>query len=55
MFASHDDAMREFAFNAGEERPEAAWLLTSYDVWVRNPHYKGPPVPHPEDYYDNEG
>lgn len=56
--ATHTDAMREFAWNAGAEFPESQWLLTSYDVWVRNPHYSGPPQRHPEDdadcYLDDE-
>lgn len=52
--ANHSDAMREFAENAGGIFPESAWLLTDYDVWVRNPHYRGPPQPHPEDYYPGD-
>jgi hypothetical protein len=23
--------------------------VASWDTWVRNPHYAGPPVPHPDD------
>jgi hypothetical protein len=34
----------------GETRAEEAWLLTNQDVWVSNPHYEGPAVPHPESY-----
>lgn len=48
--ATHTDAMREFARNVGREYPHVCWLLTDYDVWVRNPFYQGPEVPHPEDY-----
>ena len=35
---------------------ESEWLLTSRDVWVRNPHYVGcPDVPHPEiEWHDEE-
>ncbi|MDE5446468.1 hypothetical protein GWG65_34930 [Bradyrhizobium sp. CSA207] len=25
-------------------------MLHDFDVWVRNPYYVGPPVPHPESY-----
>lgn len=44
------EAMREFARNAGADRPEQAWILGDFDYWVQNPHYVGPPVPHPESY-----
>jgi hypothetical protein len=47
--ATPADAIREYATNAGSQCPERAWLLTDYDVWVSNPHYTGPRVPHPED------
>ncbi len=48
MLASNNDALREFAYNAGRDCPDHAWLLHFSDTWVQNPHYKGPPVPHPE-------
>lgn len=32
--------------------PERAWLLSDFDVWVKNPRYHGPEVPHPE--YEGE-
>ena len=50
MLANYDDAMREYAYNVGHDRPDACWILTDYDVWVKNPFYKGAPEPHPEDY-----
>ena len=34
----------------GEEHPDKAWILSDRDVWHPNPHYQGPPVPHPEDW-----
>lgn len=43
-------ACKEFAHNAGQDRPEEEWLLTSWDTWERNPHYQGEPGPHPYDY-----
>ena len=48
--ATESEAMREYAWNVGAERPDRAWILTNYDVWVANPHYVGPIVPHPESY-----
>lgn len=55
MYASVESD-REFARNAGAETPSAAWILAPSDTWMKNPHYHGPPVPHPEDdeaeYYD---
>jgi hypothetical protein len=54
--ATPAEAIAEFAWNAGEEVPDQAWLSHDWDVWVKNPHYVGPPVPHPEsdDAYDAE-
>jgi hypothetical protein len=51
QLATHDDAMREYARNVGfEDRHiNRMWILTDWDVWVRNPHYTGPVQPHPED------
>jgi len=50
QMATPGDAMREYARNVGEDMPERAWILTDWDVWMPNPHYQGPPCPHPEDY-----
>jgi hypothetical protein len=50
--ATPQEACREFANNVGETNPEAAWILTNYDTWEKNPHYIGPPVPHPEEDFD---
>ena len=54
--ASPAEAIDEFAWNAGQEVPDQAWLSHDWDVWVKNPHYVGPPVPHPEsdDWRDAE-
>ena len=53
--ATYDDAMREFAANVGgyDRNVNRQWILTEYDVWVRNPHYTGPAQRHPEDYPDD--
>jgi hypothetical protein len=48
---SHHELMRWEADAVGEHRPDHEWILTNYDVWVKNPHYKGEPGPHPEDDY----
>ena len=55
--ATPAEAVAEFAANIGGEYPDRAWLLHDFDVWVRNPYYAGPPVPHPEsdEAYDYEG
>lgn len=52
MLANECDAMREFAYNVGtyDRYKDSAWILTDYDVWVPNPHYRGPAQPHPESY-----
>jgi len=48
----------QIAAYVGVEHTEREWLLDPHDVWVKNPHYHGPPTPHPEDgnpdlaYYD---
>ena len=49
MYATVNDAISEYAWNAGQEFTDQAWLVTSYDTIVRNPHYQGPPQPHPDD------
>lgn len=45
----HNDRMRDEANVYGALDPDCCWYLTGYDVWVRNPHYRGPDQPHPED------
>ncbi len=47
--ATPTDARREYAYNAGANRPDREWLLTDWDTWERNPHYTGEPGPHPEE------
>jgi len=53
--ATHTDAMREYARNAGAEHPEQAWITTPWDVCMPNPHYTGPAKPHPESDGDDYG
>jgi hypothetical protein len=54
--ATAADACTEYAFNAGRDRRDVCWILTSYDTWVANPFYEGPPQPHPDAYdcYEEE-
>jgi hypothetical protein len=47
--ATGSESLLEFAHNAGSDHSDRAWLLDPRDVWVANPFYQGPPVPHPED------
>lgn len=44
------DAVREWAWNAGHDNPDVPWLLSDYDTWERNPFYRGPAAPHPDDF-----
>lgn len=50
--ATKSDAIREYAYAVGHEHADQAWLITDYDVWVRNPFYHGPAQRHPEDDSD---
>lgn len=42
------ELLRDEARDLGSRRPEQAWVLTDRDVWMKNPYYRGPAVPHPE-------
>lgn len=48
MLATRSEAVNEWAWNAGRDVPYRAWMLHDWDVWVKNPHYTGPAVSHPE-------
>lgn len=47
--ATPAEAVQEWGLTVGAMREDDAWLLHDFDVWVKNPFYSGPPVPHPED------
>ena len=47
--ASMADAVREYTWNVGRDRPDVEWILSDYDTWYKNPYYTGEPGPHPED------
>lgn len=42
------EAVREWAWIVGQDYPDRQWLLTDYDTWERNPHYRGQEQVHPE-------
>jgi hypothetical protein len=50
--ATYGEAFKEYARNAGHERPDSEWILTPWDTWEKNPWYSGKPGRHPEDDYD---
>lgn len=55
MFNDYDgnylyQAVQQYAYVYGEERAEDEWILSPFDTWERNPHYRGEPGRHPEDY-----
>lgn len=43
------EGMEEQRWIFGMENPESEWILTDWDVWVKNPYYHGPIGRHPED------
>ena len=42
-------AVRQWAWEVGQDRTDCAWLCSPYDSWEPNPHYSGPAARHPED------
>ena len=50
QIATQSQALREYARNAGMDNLNVCWILSDYDVWLRNPYYRGPDVLHPEDH-----
>jgi hypothetical protein len=48
MITTQTEASREYAENAGADRPEREWILSPFDTWERNPHFTGTPGRHPE-------
>lgn len=47
--ATMGQAVKEYARNAGSDRPNQEWILSPWDSWERNPCYRGPVGRHPED------
>lgn len=45
-------AHAEYPWQVGRGCPDRAWILSPFDVWQANPHYRGPAVPHPEDAFE---
>jgi hypothetical protein len=52
-FSTESEMDQDDARVKGSHRPGQAWILSDRDVWYRNPYYKGPPQPHPEDYHEH--
>ena len=48
------EAVREWVWTVGQDRSDQQWVLSAYDTWERNPHYRGPDQGHPEDYCEDE-
>ena len=46
--SSVDDMIREQARYDGQFCPQREWLVSDFDSYVRNPHYKGPRTEEPE-------
>lgn len=42
---------KDDAYLHGSKHSEKPWILSDRDVWVQNPYYVGPSVPHPDDFY----
>ena len=53
--ATEWEACEEYAHNAGQDHPLVCWILTPWDVWVKNPFYSGPTIPHPESDFEDDG
>ncbi len=51
--ATFQEALYEWADNAGMDRPDEEYLLHPNDFWMKNPHYTGKPGRHPEDWSDD--
>lgn len=52
---SANELLRWEADAIGEGKPDVEWVLTDYDVWMRNPHYTGTRTKgHPEDHDDDD-
>ena len=47
--ATPSEAVKEYARNYGSDNPDQEWVLSPFDSWERNPFYRGPRGPHPED------
>lgn len=43
------EAVFQYASAYGSLDPDSEYVLSPFDTWERNPHYRGPRGPHPED------
>lgn len=48
---SIEQGIREWIWWVGQEPrfKDCQWILSDYDTWEQNPHYRGPEQRHPED------
>ena len=53
VLATFQEALYEWADNAGMDRPNEEYLCHPNDIWMKNPHYTGKPGRHPEDWSDD--
>ena len=49
-FEVASEAESDRAFAVADAPADQAWVLSDRDVWYKNPAYRGPAQPHPEDY-----
>ena len=50
LTTTRQEAHKEMIQIYGGEKPDHEWILTDYDVWVKNPYFTGVPTnEHPED------
>ena len=45
----YNEAIQEWVWIEGQDRPDIQWLLSNLDTWHLNPFYTGPDQGHPED------
>ena len=56
MWETEQDRVDQYTYVYGQEERnlDSQWILSPYDTWERNPHYRGEPQPHPEEYDDDD-
>lgn len=52
--ATIGEADWQYARAVGQDSPDREWILSDRDVWYRNPSYRGPLTPHPEECLEDE-
>ena len=49
---SRSELVAQWVRAVGADRQNEAWIASPYDTWEKNPYYVGPPVQHPEEYFE---